>query len=73
MVFSGHGVLLIAIGRVNIDAVRGKIGAVACGRFGFHEGPQATGDIVDLDDAAVCRYIAAHDLTVPVNQKTGTI
>ena len=67
MVFGGHGVLLVTIGCVNIDAVRGRIGAVACGRFGFHEGPQATGDILDLNDATITSYIAADDLSVAGN------
>ena len=52
---------------------RGRVRAVPDRSLRFYEAPQALGDIVDLDDAAVCRYIAAHDLTVPVNQKAGTI
>ena len=73
MVFGGHGVLLVTIGGIDIDADGRRVGAVALRGLRFYEAPQALGDIVDLDDAAVCRYIAAHDLTVPVNQKAGTI
>ena len=73
VIFGSDRVLLIAICGIHIDADGGRIGAVPGRSLRFYEAPQALGDIVDLDDAAVCRYIAAHDLTVPVNQKAGTI
>jgi len=73
VIFCRNGVLLIAVRGVHIDADRGRVRAVPDRSLRFYEAPQALGDIVDLDDAAVCRYIAAHDLTVPVNQKAGTI
>ena len=72
VIFGSDRVLLIAICGIHIDADGGRIGAVPGRSLRFYEAPQALGDIVDLDDAAVCRYIAAHDLTVPVNQKAGT-
>ena len=73
VIFGSDRVLLIAVRGIHIDADRGRIGAVPGRSLRFYEAPQALGDVVDLDDAAVCRYIAAHDLTVPVNQKAGTI
>ena len=41
--------------------------------FHLHECPQALGDVLYLNDAAVFRHVAADDLTVPINQKAGTI
>ena len=73
MVFGGHGILLIAIGRVNIDAVRGGVQGIPLRSFHLHECPQALGDVLYLNDAAVFRHVAADDLTVPINQKAGTI
>ena len=73
VIFGSDRVLLIAICGIHIDADGGRIGAVPGRSLRFYEAPHALGDIVDPDDAAVCRYIAAHDLTVPVNQKAGTI
>ena len=67
VVFSGHGVLLVPVRGVNIYTNGRGIRAVACRRFGFHEGPQALGDILGLDDAAITSYIAADNLTVAVN------
>ena len=67
VVFSGHGVLLVAIGGIDIDADGRRVGAVALRGLGFHEGPQALGDVLDLNDATVFGHITADDLTVAVN------
>ena len=67
MVFGGHGVLLVTIGGIDIDADGSGVSAVALRGLGFHEGPQATGDILDFDNTAVRCYIAAYNLTVAVN------
>ena len=67
MVFGGHGVLLVAIGGIDIDADGRRVGTVALRGLGFHEGPQATGDILDFDNTAVFSHIAADDLAVAVN------
>ena len=59
--------MLVPIRGVHIDTDGRGVCAVACGCFGFHEGPQALSDILDLNDAAVFGHIAADDLSVAVN------
>ena len=73
VVFGGHGILLIAIGRVNIDAVRGGVQGIPLRSFHLHECPQALGDVLYLNDAAVFGHIAAYDLTVPVDVEYSAI
>ena len=72
-VAGGNSVLLVAIGGIDIDAVRGGVQGITLRSFHLHECPQALGDVLYLDNAAVFGHIAAHDLTVPINQKAGTI
>jgi hypothetical protein len=73
VVFGGHGVLLVPVRGVHIDADGRGIGAVACGCFGFHEGPQALGDVLDLNDAAVLGHAAADDLSIPIDVEYSAI
>ena len=73
VIFGSDRVLLVAVGGIDIDADGRRVGAVALRGLGFHEGPQALGDILDLNDSAILGHIAADDLTVPINQKAGTI
>ena len=67
VVFGGHGVLLVPICGIHIDADGRGVGTVALRGLGFHEGPQALGDILDLNDSAILGHIAADDLSVAVN------
>ena len=73
VVFGGHGVLLVTIGRVNIDADGGRIGAVPGRSLCFYEAPQALGHIIDFDDATVFGHITADDLPVPVDVEYSAI
>ena len=73
IIFCHNGILLVAIGGIDIDADGGGISTVPCRRFGFHERPQALGDILDLDDATIHRYLATNDLTVVVDIEFRTI
>ena len=73
VIFCHNGILLVAIGGIDIDADGGGISTVPCRRFGFHERPQALGDILDLDDATIHRYLATNDLTVMVDIEFRTI
>jgi len=67
IVRSGNGILLVPVRGVHIDADGRGVCTVPCWRFGFHEGPQALGDILDLNDSTILGHIAADDLTVAVN------
>ena len=69
VIFGSDRVLLVAVGGIDIDADGRRVGAVALRGLGFHEGPQALGDILDLNDSAILGHIAADDLTVAVNIK----
>ena len=69
VIFGSDRVLLVAIGGIDIDADGRRVGAEALRSLGFHEGPQALGDILDLNDSAILGHIAADDLTVAVNIK----
>ena len=69
VIFGSDRVLLVTIGGIDIDADGRRVGAVALRGLGFHEGPQALGDILDLNDSAILGHIAADDLTVAVNIK----
>ena len=73
VVLGSHGVLLIAIGRVHIDADGRRVCTVPRGRFDFDKGPEALGNVLYLDNTAVFGHIAADNLTVTVDQEAGTI
>ena len=72
-VAGGHGVLLIAIGHIHIDAVRGGVQGITLRSFHLHECPQTLGDVLYLDNAAVFGHITANDLTVAVDVEHSAI
>ena len=72
-VAGGNSVLLVAIGHVHIDAVRGGVQGIPLRSFHLHECPQALGDVLYLDNAAVFGHITADDLTIPVDVEHSAI
>ena len=73
VVLGSHGVLLVSIGRVHIDADGRGVCTVPRGRFDFGKGPEALGNVFYLDDAAVFSHIAADNLTVTVDVEFCTV
>ena len=69
----GNSVLLVTVGHIHIDAVRGGVQGITLRSFHLHECPQALGDVLYLDNAAVFGHITANDLTVQVDVEHSTI
>ena len=69
----GNSVLLVTVGHVHIDAVRGGVQGITLRSFHLHECPQALGDVLYLDNTAVFGHITADDPTITVDVEYGTI
>ena len=73
LVSNGDGVLLIAVGNADVDAVGRRVQGIARRGLLLYKGPQALGDIVDLDVSPSGGHIAANDLAVQVDVIDGPV
>ena len=68
-----HHVLLVPVRHIHIDTVGRGVQGIALRGLHLHEGPEACGDVVDLDDAPAGGHIAADDLPIPIDVVNGTV
>ena len=73
VIFCHNGILLVAIGGIDIDADGRGVCTEALRGLDLHKGPQAFCDILDFNDAAIHRHITTNDLTVAVDIEFRTI